>query len=83
MIRNYQLNEENRIVATQEFPFLENEPSFDFPDTFEFGEQIDWKIINDELVHDPIPPEPEPEPMVFTEQERSEFLEGLMIGVGL
>ena len=84
MKRNYQLNEENRIIVTQEIPFFEQLPYFEFPDTFDYEHQIDWKIINGELVYDKLPEPESPEPPENgLSQDEKDFISGLMEGLGI
>lgn len=56
------LNDESRICSTTDMAFGHptEENVFDFPEGFNFNLQYDYKIINDELIYDPIP-EPEAE----------------------
>lgn len=59
----YKLNDEGRIGLTAPVGFgvPAEEDIFDFPEGFDFDKQLDYKIIDGELVHDPIQ-EPDPEP---------------------
>lgn len=70
MLKFYELNEEKRIIITADTGRLVEQEDgtvimegerFDFPEDFDFNKQLDYKIIEDELVYDPIP-EPEAEP---------------------
>ena len=61
---NVSLMDDSRIGATSaEFDCGEGQFQFDFPEDFDFGKQSDYKIINGELIYDPIPVE-EPTPSV-------------------
>lgn len=62
----YELDADNRICVTADTAAqgAENPQSYDFPADFDFSKQYDYKIIDGELVHDPIP-EAEPEPSQF------------------
>ena len=53
-----------RIAATsKDYPFGEDDQMFDFPDGFDFLHQRDYRIVNNELVNDPLPvPVPPPSP---------------------
>ena len=51
------------------------EKEFDFPENFNFGNVEDYKIINGELIYDPLPiPETLP-----TEAERLDAIEALLL----
>lgn len=88
---NVKINSENRITASSlEFSVGDGEFTFEFPDDFDFMKQRDYLIVNGtELVYDPItlpelPIDPgDPGlPGKYSQQERTDFLEGLMEGVG-
>ena len=67
MIRKYyELNEENRISLTADMgrlieqddgSIVEAGEQFDFPDNFDFAHQSDYKMIDGELLYDPLPEE--------------------------
>lgn len=54
MNRNYQTDKNNRIILTTEFPYDNTGPTLCFTDDFDFEKQNDYKIINGELVYDPV-----------------------------
>lgn len=82
-IKYYALNAEGRICVTANVPQPgeENPPAYDFPADFPFCRQLEYKIVDGVLVHEP-PPEPEAAP---TQEERiadlEEALELLLSGV--
>lgn len=57
MIKFYELDADNRICVTADTaaPGAVNPQSFNFPDDFDFNKQNDYKIIDGELVYDPVP----------------------------
>ena len=57
MKRNYNVDEDNRLINTTEYPFNEGLQFFDFPEDFDYDNQHDYKIIGRELIYDPIPVE--------------------------
>lgn len=68
------LNDDNRIVGIQDcelFPdgTLEDK-AFEFPEGFEIGTEHDYKLINGELIYDPLPvPESEPDRVQVLEEQ--------------
>lgn len=45
-----------RITATTQFEeYSEGMSEFDFPEDFDFDSQSEWRIVNGELLHDPLP----------------------------
>jgi len=63
MLKFYELNEEKRIIITADTGRLVEQEDgtvimvgerFDFPEDFDFNKQLDYKIIDGELVYDPI-----------------------------
>ena len=69
-IKFYELTEEKRIAVTADTGRLVEQEdgtivmdgdTFDFPEDFDFGSQSNYKIVDSELIYDPIP-EPEEEP---------------------
>lgn len=72
------LNDENRIVGIQDcelFPDASLEDkAFEFTEGFEIGTEHDYKLVDGQLVYDPLPiPEAQP-----TMTERLEALEAAM-----
>ena len=56
-------DDEGRICATTDVEeFAGGMEPFDFPEGFDFGSQSEWRIVDGELIHDPLPP---------TEEERA------------
>ena len=54
------LDEDGRIYATTEFEeYAEGMEEFTFPDDFDFNNQNEYRIVDGELVHDPLPPSDE------------------------
>lgn len=54
------VDETGRILATTEFEeYAEGMSEFIFPDDFDFGTQNEYRIVDGELVHDPLPESPE------------------------
>lgn len=49
-------DDEGRICATTDVDeYADGMETFDFPDGFDFDSQSEWRIVNGELLHDPIP----------------------------
>lgn len=70
MIKYYELTEENRIFLTADTGRLVEQEDgtiimegekFNFPDDFDFRKQSDYKIVDEELVYDPLPEPEDPE----------------------
>ena len=56
-MRYVKTDETGRIGATTEYEeYAEGMEPFDFPDNFDFLLQSDYRIVDGELVHDPLPP---------------------------
>ena len=77
------LNEEGRIRQYS----LDTHPGegvviVDFPDDFDFGTVDQYRVVDGALSHDPLPGDPGPEAAAYTQQERNDFIEGLMEGLG-
>lgn len=62
-IKYYELTEEKRIAITSDRGRLVKQEdntividgeSFDFPEGFDFGKQYDYKLVDGELVYDPV-----------------------------
>lgn len=52
----YQTDETGRIVATTEFKeYADGFSELDFPDDFDFLAQYEYRVVDGELVHDPLP----------------------------
>lgn len=52
-------DEDGRICCTSTTGSAENgDDELDFPEGFDFLAQRDWRIVDGELVHDPLPPDP-------------------------
>lgn len=58
----YKLDEMERIgmTAPVSFGVPAEEDIFDFPEDFNFSKQYDYKIVDGQLVHDPVPEEATP-----------------------
>lgn len=66
----YSSEEDGRITATTDQErFATGMTEFDFPDGFDFASQSEYRIVEGELVHDPLPPTEE-ELAYQEEQER-------------
>lgn len=71
----YAADETGRILATtDQEQFAEGMTEFTFPDGFDFASQYEYRIVDGELVHDPLPPTEE-ELAWQEEQERRRQLE--------
>lgn len=60
----YHADSTGRIGATTTIEkYANGMTQYDFPDDFDFGAQADYRVVDGELVYDPLP-EPEPQPSV-------------------
>lgn len=73
------LDTDNRITMVTAIKQQDEQFLFNYPEGFDFGSIHDYKIVDEELIHEPvIYPEPEPQPTMeeqFEEYkiERTEF----------
>lgn len=60
MMIHIKTNEDGRVCAVSDgFPLGDGELFIDEPEGFEFDEHRDWRVINGELIRDPLPiPQP-------------------------
>lgn len=61
-VKYYELTDENRIVMTADRPApgAKDPRSYDFPEDFLFACQHDYRLMDDQLIHDPLPVETTP-----------------------
>lgn len=56
----FKADETGRITSSTGFEeFADGMQSFDFPEEFDFSKQYEYRIVNGELIHDPVPPSEE------------------------
>lgn len=74
------LDTDDRIAATSErYACSEQEIMYDFPPDFDFDQQQAYRIVDNELVHDPLPNEL----LVPTEGERLAAVEAALLELAL
>ena len=74
------LNQENRIGAiTLKKEYLVDCFEFNFPQDFDFDKQNEYKIIDNQLVHEPLP-QPKPEPSLQEQIDDLTLLVAEMVG---
>lgn len=73
-----ELGKDSRIVLISLVKQAENQFEFEFPENFNFQTVHDYKIINEELIKDPIPPITDMATMPTT-QERLDALEAAVL----
>ena len=74
------LDKENRICATSfEKKYLVDYFEFDFSQDFDFSKQNEYKIIDNQLVHEPLP-QPKPEPSLQEQIDDLTLLVAEMVG---
>lgn len=72
---------DGRIAATSATHHLgEGEFEFDFPQDFDFTRQRDWRLVEGELVHDPLPEEP---PQMPSLQEQVDAISAALLEIVL
>lgn len=74
------LDENNRINATSsKQEYLVDGFEFNFPIDFEFSAQYNYKIIDNQLIHDPLP-QPKPQPSLQQQVDDLTLVVAEMVG---